>query len=484
MTGSGVRRIVVIAVVAALAAAGFAADRRRPPSVAAEFGSLVAPVMPVAPTGAALTTSWYCPGVPAVAEGDLPARGSFVVLNPTDRELRGTASLVPSTLAVGGAPVKVPLAIPARSSQTIQPHEVAPAPFTAALIEIEGSGGLVAQTMSSLDGVSESACATAPSTTWYFADDTTTVDATLSLLVFNPFPDDAVVDLSFATEEGPSSPLKLQDYVVPAGTLRVITNDDLPKRNTMVATSLVARGRVILGRVQTMKSARRGLVAGLAAPQPAAQWWFPRGEKASGRRERIVVYNPGEDEAQVDVAFYPADPSGQTVIEPLTLELAGGQATVVDIDTTATVPDGVHSIVVRSPDDRPVIAERSFEISGGADSTATTGMLGSPLAATRWWFVAPAPAGGAFLSVLNPTGDPVRVTVSSVGSGGLTPVKGLENVVIAAGAVQTFDLAAAGASAVPITVDGSGAIVAERLILAPSGRRGAAFALGIPALGS
>jgi hypothetical protein len=479
------RRVVVIVVVIAVAAATLIADRHRPSAVAAEFGSLVPPVMPVAPAGGALTSAWYCPGVPAVAEGDSPPRGSFVVLNPSDRELRGTASLVPSTLAVGTAPTKVVLDIAPRSSQTIQPHEVAPAPFTAALIELVGSGGLVEQTLASLEGVSEAPCATAPSTSWYFADDTTTVDASLSLLVFNPFPDDAVVDFSFSTEEGPASPLKLQDYVVPAGTVRVITNDDLPKRNTLLATSLVARGRVILGRYQTMKATRRGLVAGLATPKAESQWWFPRGEKGNGRSERIVVYNPGQDEAQVDVAFYPADPSSQPVIEPLSLDLAGGQATVVDVETTSTVPAGVHSIVVRSPDDRPVVAERSFEITGGGDSTATTGTLGSPLAAARWWFPAPAPnGGGAILHVLNPTGKPLSVTVSSVGPGGLTPVKSLEKVTLAAGAVQAFDLGAAGASTVPLAVDADGPVVAERLVLAPSGRRGAAFAFGIPALGS
>jgi Family of unknown function (DUF5719) len=476
------RRIVVMVVVVALTVGALVADRHRPSAAAAEFGSLVAPVMPVAPADETLTTAWYCPGVPAVAEGDSPPRGAFVVLNPTDRQLKGTASLVPSTLVVGGAPTKVPLDIAPRSSQTIQPHQVAPAPFTAALIEMAGSGGLVEQTLTSLDGVSESACATAPSTTWYFADDTTTVDASLSLLVFNPFPDDAVIDLTFATEEGAASPLKLQDYVVPAGTMRVITNDDLPKRNTMLATSLVARGRVILGRYQTMKANRRGLVSGLASPQADSQWWFPRGEKGNGRNERIVVYNPGQDQAQVDVAFYPADPS-QAVIEPLSLDLAGGQASVVDVETIPTVPNGLHSIVVRAPDDRPVVAERSFEITGG-DSSATTGTLGSPLAAPRWWFPAPAPGGGAILSVLNPTGNPVNVTVASVGPGGLTPLKGLEKVALGAGVVQAFDLGAAGGSAVPIAVDADGAVVAERLVLAPSGRRGAAFAFGIPALGS
>jgi hypothetical protein len=240
MTGSW-RRIVVVAVVIALTVGALLADRNRPSAVAAEYGSLVAPVMPVAPAGDVLTTAWYCPGVPAVAEGDNPPRGSFVVLNPTDRQLRGTASLVPSTLTVGGAPTKVALDIAPRSSQTIQAHEVAPAPFTAALVELSGAGGLVEQSLTSLDGVSESACATSPSTTWYFADDTTTVDASLSLLVFNPFPDDAVVDLSFATEEGAASPLKLQDYVVPAGTVRVITNDDRPSA-TPCWPRLVAHG--------------------------------------------------------------------------------------------------------------------------------------------------------------------------------------------------------------------------------------------------
>jgi hypothetical protein len=66
----------------------------------------------------------------------------------------------------------------------------------------------------------------------------------------------------------------------------------------------------------------------------------------------------------------------------------------------------------------------------------------------------------------------------------LTPVKGLEKVSLAAGATQAFDLGAAGASTVPIAVDADGTVVAERLLLAPSGRRGAAFSFGIPSLGS
>jgi hypothetical protein len=63
-------------------------------------------------------------------------------------------------------------------------------------------------------------------------------------------------------------------------------------------------------------------------------------------------------------------------------------------------------------------------------------------------------------------------------------VKSLEKVSLAAGAVQAFDLGAAGVSAVPIAVDADGTVVAERLVLAPSGRCGAAFAFGIPAFGS
>ena len=62
-----VRRFLVVAAVAAFVVAGIVVSRHHPTRVAASYGSNDQPPMPIAPTGDALTTSWFCPGVPAAA---------------------------------------------------------------------------------------------------------------------------------------------------------------------------------------------------------------------------------------------------------------------------------------------------------------------------------------------------------------------------------------------------------------------------------
>ena len=119
-----------------------------------------------------------------------------------------------------------------------------------------------------------SACATAASASWYFADGVTTRDARLTYLLYNPYPDDAIVDMEFATNEGPFSPQPLQGLVV-RGELRCASSTS-PSKSVGAPPSPPLSppdpGRLVLGRIQTFDGSegREGFTSGVAAPDHRA----------------------------------------------------------------------------------------------------------------------------------------------------------------------------------------------------------------------
>src|SRR5262249_12447262 len=127
------RRLLVVIAVAAFVVAGVVFSRDRPARVAATHCSNDTPPMPIARcgAGAALTTAWLCPGVPAAAErstGD----GSVTVLNPTDTPMTGTITYFPGEApAITGA-----LTVAPHNQAVVVPRDSAAAPFTGVLIEV------------------------------------------------------------------------------------------------------------------------------------------------------------------------------------------------------------------------------------------------------------------------------------------------------------------------------------------------------------
>jgi hypothetical protein len=162
----------------------------------ASFASLGAPTMPFVPTGSFITSSWFCGGVPA---GEDDVGGQVVVTNPSEAPKEGNITVMSS--GDGVAAVSRPFSIEARSVQTIDLRELQPSgSFLSALVEIEGGGGFVEQIARHPAGDSVSACANAASATWYFADGFSLADSTEQLVITNPYPDAAIVDIGFVTQ--------------------------------------------------------------------------------------------------------------------------------------------------------------------------------------------------------------------------------------------------------------------------------------------
>ena len=92
------------------------------------------------------------------------------------------------------------------------------------------------------------------------AGGTTVLGAEQWLTLFNPFPGDAVVDLTFFTDTGVEAPGDAQGVVI-AGTSRlsIPVHDLVPRRDAVATRVTTRRGRVIAEQVQ-IKGLRMGKV--------------------------------------------------------------------------------------------------------------------------------------------------------------------------------------------------------------------------------
>jgi hypothetical protein len=96
-----------------------------------------------------------------------------------------------------------------------------------------------------------------------------------------------------------------------------------------------------------------------------------------------------------------------------------------------------------------------------------------------------APNGGnAYLTITNVTGVANRVSVEALGPAGLSPVEGLRDVNVAAGATVQFDLGAAGVAGAVTQVTADTAVVVEQFVVPAGNQPGAWSTRAIPVEGT
>ena len=83
------------------------------------------------------------------------------------------------------------------------------------VVEVFGGQAVVEHEVRSRNDFAVGPCAREPSRHWFFADGTTERGAEEWLALFNPFGDNAIVDVSFLTEDGFQAPGETQAVVVP-----------------------------------------------------------------------------------------------------------------------------------------------------------------------------------------------------------------------------------------------------------------------------
>lgn len=281
------------------------------------------------------------------------------------------------------------------------------------------AAGAVTRFMEPIGGLGATRCARQASDRWFFAQGTSAIGFDERLLVYNPFPDEAVVRVTFYTPKGPISRANLADVAVPAGqSTKIKVNDFIFRRRVLGARIAAVRGRVVTWRAQFSKPENRppGVDLSLGARNPEEVWYLPEGAVGPGVVERIAVLNPSDEEATVNVSLV----TGEDVIQPTALS-----EIVVPAGTTQSLrlPERLRgskgkvvraSATVRSTNGVPIVVERMVGYDAkGLNGTAAG--LGAP-ASAETWFVGPASmrADTDSVFVMNPGADDAILSISLV----------------------------------------------------------------------
>ena len=313
---SGARRWPVLSVIGVLLALlGVVDIADRADSSAGEDAALAAS----ASRGA---VTWYCPA--GLISQDAPSStvSSTVVVNPSTEQAGMWVTYFPSSFREGAeawrtyadqGSVQRVVAEPQTSLEIAVPDGLIPQDgselFLSVLVELDSPGATVAQAMSTeIDGIAERTllpCAEDVSASWYFAAGTTTADARFMLGLFNPFPEAAVADVFFATDNGRRTPTRYEGLIVAARSALYLDVGVEATRWRQLATTVQTRsGQLVAAKLQIFDGSQgiQGVGMGAGAPAVSNQWLFPFGSDQD-EPTAYLVYNPGSEEARVEIDF-------------------------------------------------------------------------------------------------------------------------------------------------------------------------------------
>lgn len=534
------RRLPVLVLLVAFVVAGVALDRDRDDDAAIAADAAIPTDFPTAPSADALASTWFCAG--GTADEEAFADHVVTMLNTTEAALDVDVTAFPGVVAppapnaeadaldpeaeaeegdgegegedaaagedtedaadgeetegdgepaeVSTEPVSRRIEVGPRSRVRLAMSELVTAPIASALVESVGGGLVVEHEVSSIHGIDAKPCATGASDEWHFAWGTTAREARELLVLFNPFPDDAIVEGVFSTEDTVREPGRFAGGLVVPGrsTVGIDLGDDVTRRDEVAATLRTRTGRLVVDRIVRVneEDGDRGLTVQLGVNEPQRTWVFPDGLASDVVGERFVVYNPGEELAEVEIELRVDNPEENGIPAPVELSIAPGSHATVDMNEDGRLPAGVpHAAVVRSANQVPVVAERVVS----ARDTRRRGLsvtTGSPVEATEWTFAAGSTEEPSAESLTIVNLDPqvlAEVDVVAVIGGQELPVAELQDVVIEAGERLNVNLTAqiANREDLAVVVRATEPVVVER-ILAQVGdeQRGISLAVGIP----
>ncbi len=435
------------------------------------------------------------PAPPEVAE-PAPGETTTTVGEPTTTTVAPAATTTTTIVPPPGEPTLVEL--PAHSRTEVVLREIVEAQLAGAIVEIDGGEVGVEHQITGEEsgGRATAPCSTSAAREWSFPWGVTARGAREVLVFMNPFPDDATLDIDLATDEGTSRPARLQNFVVRGRSVVGVNLSEGFRRGQVSAQISVGSGRVVVDRIQTFDGtdpAYEGVTLGLGAPTPAETWVFPDGTVGEGITEQVVVYNPSEEVAEVEVEVRLDAPDTNGVPEPFEVTIPPRRFSIVDLaetgaeataDTPRRIPEGVaHSILVRSLNGVPVAAERVATSSEPSSNLGISATLGSPVAAPTWLF----PGGGVSaereerISVFNASPDEIaRVTVVVLVDGDRVTVDELEDLEIPPGGRRAIRLTDhLEGEELPLLIESDGPVVVERGLFRVGGR-GMSQSMGIP----
>lgn len=457
------RRAPVIGLLAVALAGAGVVDRVRPVKRTSTVRATA--TMPVAAPAGSLSSTWFCPA--ATTTPGSPLGNLVAIANTSGRAVTADVTIMPADPKIEAAAHS--LDVGARSVAYVDLAAIAPKIGPAGVVVRTDGGQVVVE---HTGGHNTEVCATASSHDWYFASGTTAKDATLLLALFNPYPEDAIADLRFETDQGTDTPSDFQGLVIPGGSTRIVDVGEHVRRRDSIATHVTVRnGRLVAEQVQQRTAPG---VAGVSltrgAPAPQTRWYLPDGFVSAQVTERVTLYNPTATEAQVEAA--PALEKGSA--EPFDLTVPANGTVSLQLNQEARIPkDDAFALTVTSMNGVPVVVQRTVEVAptpgarfGRADTMAAT------MTAKRWAlaFGTASATADQWITVLNPGSAPAHVSIAALADGQLLAVEGLQDLVVPPGGRQSVRLGDhVKRDSLPVVVDADRPVVVERSLLVTSG---------------
>jgi hypothetical protein len=466
MSGDSGGRVVVIAVLVALLIGAIALAQRDDDTQSAG----AAPVEvdgPLVPSDDAVSSAWYCAAGAGAAAG-APGDETVFVSNLSPHAVTATVTVERGS---DDDPATSRLELDAYERAAVRVGSIAVADSPGVVVEVVGGPAIVEHAVEGNGDLGMGPCASEPSATWYFASGGTVRGSTQSLELFNPFGDDAIVDVRFLTDGGVQEPQALQGMVVARRTKVKVPVDMHVARQDRVATVVRARtGRLVAEQVRTFDGTegRHGLTLSLGANEPRRSWVAPLAADASRLPASLTIANPGLSPTEVEVSVLL---SGDGVLTPQTVDVPS--RSVVRVDVSTGVPGGdAYAVVARARGDGPVVVEAEATPSNGSAT-----LVAAPAPARRWALSGGVAGTSSAVVAVNRGNAPVTVELRAYVPGDAQGPTSAPAIAVAPGKVARFHLDEWGTAPDQVlVVSADGPIVAGREIEAG----GVSLALGVP----
>lgn len=445
---------------------------RTPPAIAKRPSALDGPTVP---SSDAVSVSWFCPEGTAVDGGR--AAETVVIGNLATNPIEATVTVM---RGVSDAPVVERRTIPALAQERVVVADLLDEAEPGIVVEVLGGPAIVEHELRGNDDVAVGPCARAAGRDWYFAGGTTVRGAQEWLTLFNPFGQDAIVNISFLTSSSRERPSETQALAVPRRSRVSIPVHELVLREERLATEVHSRiGRVVAERTLVFDGTdtRKGLAVSLGVHGPATRWWLPVGDAQSGTAQSISIANFSAHAAQVELTVTLAD---EVALEAQTINVSAESVERVELGDQVPI-GGAYSIELRATSGTPVVVEAFGTWAVPAPVTGVASTPGSASRAKRWAFTLGRPDDGtdAIISAINVSSRPVTVQLYAYTAGDPNSPASAPARAVAPGERAEFRLSEIGIRPDQvIVIEADGLIVVGRLILGG----GASISPGIPDL--
>ncbi len=489
-----ITRMPVVVTVVAVLVVGVLVGHKGSTSPGPKLRSVIAPS---AAPAAALSSSWFCAGATNRPDGEAPGR--LVISNVSGRTLTANVTF----LASGGKKSKTTLQVGADRQSTVAERVKGGGAWVGATVDLDGGAATVEQLLTSKLGTSTAPCATSGSTSWFFTNGATRINASSIITLLNPYPTAAIANFTFTTNEGVESPGAFQGVVVPPDSLVAIGLGSHLRRRSSIATSVaVSAGRLVAWKTDVVSHPRKGtpylgtkagagpdadpaspvfgVTETLGAPAVSPSWYWPKGTSQAGLHEQYTIYNPGTRTAHLELAVRLAQGSA----EPVSIDVGAEQVVSVTSADQTRIPSGsTFSVALSSTNGVGVVAARTVSAQAPSSARGIGEQLGATHPASSWL------VGGSTITrtldeeitVSNPTTKPVTVSAQAVSAGRRQALPQLATQ-LGAKAQTTWVLGSIRhlRSPAAILVKGSGPVVVGVELIGRHGTGGDALGLGVP----